>query len=254
MIRIPEEKVSQYHSFFRKCDKARNIIDTLTFQPVGNLYVDDKENPTILMYSLPWIHIFTGTPNSVTVQEFFSIIKQGNLIFVPENDSWITVIKEFWGSKLHSFTRTHFDPSNLDLNHIQKLKEKPLPDGFSIMHIDRVTIEYIEENLTNYFSLMYGSITKFLREGIGFCIKDGDKLASFATSFLPFKQNVEIQVITLEEYRRQGFATIICAILIEFCLNNGLTPDWDAENELSVKLAHKLGYRNPKPYNCYFWR
>ncbi|UCE12568.1 MAG: GNAT family N-acetyltransferase [Candidatus Heimdallarchaeota archaeon] len=252
MIKIPEEKVSQYHSFFDNCDKARNIIDTLTFHPVGNLYIDEEENPTILMYSLPWIHIFAGNPSSATVKEFFSKIKAGNLIFAE--NSWIPEIKEFWGNKLHSFTRTHFSPTNLDLHHIQKLKEKPLPDGFSIMHINRETIEFIEENLTNYFSLMYGSIDKFLSEGVGFCIKEEDKLASFATSFLPFKQNVEIQVITLEEYRRRGFATIICAVLIEFCLNNGLTPDWDAENELSVKLALRLGYTNPNSYKCYFWR
>jgi hypothetical protein len=39
--------------------------------------------------------------------------------------------------------------------------------------------------------------------------------------------------------------------MIEHCLDTGLTPCWDAHNEISAKLATKLGFVNPRPYTSY---
>ncbi len=73
-------------------------------------------------------------------------------------------------------------------------------------------------------------------------------------SSIRITNSVEVDVQTLAEYRGQGFATIVTAKLIEYCLERGIEPHWDAMNELSADLALKIGYTNPEPYRCYHWR
>ena len=46
---------------------------------------------------------------------------------------------------------------------------------------------------------------------------------------------------------------ISCAKLIEYSLQQGLVPHWDADNKPSAKLAKKLGFTKPEKYNAYFW-
>jgi GNAT superfamily N-acetyltransferase len=45
-----------------------------------------------------------------------------------------------------------------------------------------------------------------------------------------------------KSYRRKGLAFRLSADLINWSINNGLTPNWDAANRASKKLALKLGY------------
>jgi hypothetical protein len=39
--------------------------------------------------------------------------------------------------------------------------------------------------------------------------------------------------------------------MIEYCLERGLEPCWDAHNEISAALAAKLGFVEPAPYAAY---
>ena len=60
------------------------------------------------------------------------------------------------------------------------------------------------------------------------------------------------QYFTLEEERRKGLASAVCARLILSCLDDGLYPSWDAANMNSVHLAEKLGYEFSHEYPCYW--
>ncbi len=53
---------------------------------------------------------------------------------------------------------------------------------------------------------------------------------------------------THPDHRRKGLATLLAAYMIEYSLENGLEPRWDAENESSARLAAKLGYSDPEEY------
>jgi hypothetical protein len=39
--------------------------------------------------------------------------------------------------------------------------------------------------------------------------------------------------------------------MIEHCLDNGLTPCWDAAHEGSALLAERLGFGKRRPYTAY---
>jgi len=72
-----------------------------------------------------------------------------------------------------------------------------------------------------------------------------------ASSYSSYKGGIEIQIDTREDCRRKGLATVCGARLILECLSRDLYPSWDAQNQWSVSLAGKLGYRFDHAYIAY---
>jgi GNAT superfamily N-acetyltransferase len=249
---IPEENITAYHSFFAEHRIARSLIDTMQIRPIGPLWVDHASNPTILLYS--HFHILAGDPDSANVNEILAKILEKRLIVTPKKN-WVPKMEEFWkkkGGKLHSIPRTQMDASTIKLDHIRELIDQ-LPPGYSLEEIDRETAQAIDTEQENYLSVFFGSLENFLDEGAGFCIKEEKILASFATAFVPFREKLEFQVVTHPQHRRKGLAAVVSAKLIEYCLERGITPCWDAANEPSIHLAKKLGYSNPESWVAYAW-
>jgi hypothetical protein len=253
IIQVPKNKIANYHSFFNVYEYGQNLIDSMNFLSEIDLWVDDTNSPSVLKFSIPYFHIFAGNPNNPITDQLFEHIKERTQFIFP-NQSWEGFAQNYFGNKLRSYERSRFDPSNLELSYIQKFNEQIFPEGYVIQEINFETADYIDKKISNYFSLFFGGPSEFLKTGVGYCIKEGSELASFATAFLPFDKNLEMQVITLKNYRRKGFALRVCAKLIEFCLKNGITPCWDAANEQSANLALKLGYTDPISYKCYYWQ
>ena len=81
-------------------------------------------------------------------------------------------------------------------------------------------------------------------------LKSG-RIVAGASSCTRCKEGIEIEVDTIEDERRKGLATIVCAALILQCLEEGLYPSWDAQNMNSVRLAEKLGYEFDHEYTAY---
>ena len=81
-------------------------------------------------------------------------------------------------------------------------------------------------------------------------LKSG-RIVAGASSYTRYKEGIEIEVDTIEDERRKGLATIVCAALILQCLEEGLYPSWDARNMNSVRLAEKPGYEFDHEYTAY---
>jgi RimJ/RimL family protein N-acetyltransferase len=97
--------------------------------------------------------------------------------------------------------------------------------------------EFSSDHMVNF-----DSPEDFISRGIGFCIVSGDEIVSAATTFVVCGKGIEIQINTRKQHRRKSLATVVAAHLLLYCLENGLDPNWDAENERSAHLAEKLGY------------
>jgi len=92
----------------------------------------------------------------------------------------------------------------------------------------------------------------FRAHGLGFVIKNEEGIIiSGASSFIRYNDGYEIEIGTLKDYRRQGFATIIAAKFILTVLKEGKVPHWDAANTQSKDLALKLGYTLHHKYTVY---
>ena len=84
----------------------------------------------------------------------------------------------------------------------------------------------------------------FCLKGVGFSLYHHGRLASTAYSAFCDDGLLEIGIETIKEYRGQGFARLVCAALIDYCLSHGYEPVWACrlENTGSYELAQRLGF------------
>jgi predicted GNAT family acetyltransferase len=97
----------------------------------------------------------------------------------------------------------------------------------------------------------YEDYAAYHQYGIGFAILYKNELVSGASSYARYRDGIEIEIDTKEQYRRRGLASVCGAKLILKCLERNLYPSWDAQNRWSVALAQKLGYHYSHVYDAY---
>ncbi len=120
----------------------------------------------------------------------------------------------------------------------------PLSDGFALMPFDA------EVFLCHPFGhgQNYPDYDGFSKRGSGFVIRYGNDVVSSASSFLTFENEIELDVSTLEPYRRRGLADHCVAALLNDCAERGILVHWDAQNAASAELALSHGFRKEAEY------
>jgi RimJ/RimL family protein N-acetyltransferase len=117
----------------------------------------------------------------------------------------------------------------------------------------------IDENM---FSNIRGSVvpkkfwdgaSDFRQKGIGFSLLKNGRIAASSFSSFVHDNMLELGMETEPEFRRKGFASIITAKLIDYCLERNLEPIWACRggNKASYNLAVKLGFE-PVAYLPYY--
>ena len=92
----------------------------------------------------------------------------------------------------------------------------------------------------------------FIKFGKGYSLVLDDQVASSAYSACVDNNILEIGIETKQEHQGKGYAFTLASKLIDYCLDNNLTPVWACrlENTGSYLLAQKLGFTPTKelPY------
>ncbi len=231
----------------------RSILRPCAHSGIGSLKIDDIEKPRTAMYSIPMMVFLAGDSSKSEAREIVESLPQLTIL-IPPDEAWKQLLMDAWGERLVTNNRTHLDHSTLDLNKIREMKAN-LPRGYNLKKMDYDAAAQINQEYTMQIQMYFGTKRNLVDSGIGFGITKGEKLVSYAYTPFPFEDEFEIQVFTENdpEYRRKGLATVVSAALIEYGLENGLVPHWDAANEASVKLAQKLGYSDPVSWTAYYY-
>lgn len=221
---------------------------------VSRVLADDESNPRVSALELSYIklHITGGDASHPAARDFLLGLR-GFSALIPASEPWEALIQKKFPGRCVTLPRYAFTSTELDPALLKTLCSK-LPEGFQIapmdIHLTRRLVgeksEFTSDHLVNY-----ESPEDFMARGFGFCILDGDEIASVATTFASCEAGIEIQINTREAYKRKGLATAVAARLILHSLEVGLDPNWDAANGTSVGLAKKLGYTPQGTYNMY---
>lgn len=239
---------------FEDHKRERAIIRSVLELGRGDVFVDNSNEPKFGLLVFKPLIFLGGDSESETAVKWVRNAPEMRLLIPPDNE-WDRLIRRELLSRLMVQKRTCFNPDTLELEHVRNLK-KEIPSGFELGAMDREAVEGLDKTLIQPIELFFESVDEFLEMSIGFCVKRGEEVASMACPAFPFVEEFEIQVVTLDrpEFRRKGLATVVCAALIEYALENDLIPHWDAANEASVNLALKLGYSDPDRWYAYFWK
>lgn len=214
----------------------------------GKIYVTDLTAPRSAMAFLAEFAFFAGEPN----RELASFKPEGVVGLVPPDERWSALIEECWPD-VPPVTRYAIKKgTKFDRNKLENIVSS-LPAEYTLRRIDGelydkcLEDEGFEDNVIHF-----ASKDEFLELGRGFAILKDNDLVSAASSYTVYREGIEIQIYTEEEFRRKGLASIAGAALILSCLDDGLYPSWDAANMESVHLAEKLGYELSHEYPTYW--
>lgn len=234
------------HLFAGDCDSL--IYSCLQGMMGGKIYVTDTEAPRAAMAFIAEFAFFAGEPD----RELASFKPQGVVGLVPPDERWSALIEECWPDVTPVTRYAIKKDTKFDRDKLEAIVAS-LPAEYKLQRIDGelydacLKNEEFEDNVIHF-----ASKEEFLALGRGFAILKDGVIVSAASSYTVYREGIEIQICTEEEYRRKGLASAACAALILSCLDDGLYPSWDAASLESVHLAEKLGYEFSHEYLAYW--
>jgi GNAT superfamily N-acetyltransferase len=239
---------------FRQSHYGVLAAGTLEGTHPGSVFVDDEANPRAgLICTRVGYYFLAGEPSAAFLDRLYTAF---TVDFVPRQEAELKspeVLLFFdppaWREPLFSrfaalrpvliHKKRHIFPPNHSLSGW----ETKIPAGLRVVP---VTPELLaaQPDQAGEAALFYGSPEAFLRHSLGFCVVDGETVASACTGVFVGGGEIEISIHTAEAYRRRGLAYLAAAAFIEASRQRGLNPIWGCwpENLPSMQLARKLGF------------
>lgn len=220
---------------------------------MGSIFVTEEEEPTCAMAQVGDFCFFAGIPNAELVSFWPKERNAHFVIMVPQNEEWSRLIEENYPQNSKK-TERYAIKKEADVFDYDKLQQfvDALDKDYEIKIIDKTVYEQCKQaRWSADFIVNYPTYEQYQRLGLGFCIFHHNEIVAGVSSYTSYKEGIEIEIDTREDYRRKGLATICTARLILECRDRKLYPSWDAQNMWSVHLAEKLGYHYSHTYRVY---
>lgn len=255
MITFSNKNKSRF-SFLFNNHKWKHTADAILEGGMGEVLVDDEDNPHFVVLTLPKLKFFIlgGDAAHPGARAYLKSLRFLSMMIctTPELEN---LVKEIYQGRYVEQKRYSFTSESLDLGHLRTLVAK-LPESYQIKPIDLPLAEKITAEKSNFTSthlINFSSPRDFIERGFGFCILQGDEIVCLASTFTVSEKGIEIQIDTRDKHQGRGLATVAGAQLAIHALEQGLDPNWDAANEKSSRLAQKLGYTPQDTYPMFVY-
>jgi GNAT superfamily N-acetyltransferase len=172
-------------------------------------------------------------------------------LFMPSSTGWIKAAKGMYGERLVGFSRYSFSSEHISAEHLDHLSRiSAFKDEVTRMDQEFATKLWGQDHFVNLSD--FDSPEDFVQRGIEFYLQKNSTVVGAVCSSLVCSKGIEVSLFVLEDYRRQGIATILASHLLEWCIANNVDTNWDAANPESCKLAEKLGYIQRGEYQAHY--
>lgn len=244
---IDKKIVIELFSAHKKVDIS---FDSFIQGKMGELWTNDLSEPSIAALRQGSFITFAGNAEHPKATEMIEKLP-GRTCVMPSPEEWMNLLLKVHGDTLkrrerHSFTSETLNKAHLEglsLNYAKHVKVRKI----STVIVD--TIFGTEKHKFHFTN--YESVEDFVLNGLGFCAFYDDEIVCVASAALVTKESIEMNLLTIPNFRKQGIAIKVCATLILECLRNRKEPHWDAANTASSNLAKKLGFNYSDSYYVY---
>lgn len=220
---------------------------------MGEIYTDNTANPESAVAILGDFAFYTGKPSEELVAYKPEHCEQNFIIMVPQNEEWGKLMEQYYGEKAKKVSR-YAIKKEPDVFDSEKLRQvvAGLSKEYCIRMLDEELFNSCKEiDWCGDLVSQYKDYETYQKQGLGVVILKDGQIVSGASSYSRYRDGIEIEIDTQEQYRRKGLAYVCGAKLILECLERKLYPSWDAQNLWSVALAEKLGYHYSHTYTAY---
>lgn len=214
-----------------------------------SVVVDDITNPTIALLRYGTFGVLGG---DATHTNAHALVQAINLpcALQPSPSAWMNLLQESYSDKIKKIERFSFTHQFIDAGRLTSIINQ---HSYNLHTIDSATAHAMENEEWYKFHLTnYNSAVEFAANGFANGITIDGVLASVCSAALRCAQGIEMNVITLPQFRNKGLAEIVAAATILSALEQDLIPHWDAANERSARLAMRLGFKATGSYFTYY--
>ncbi len=249
--------------------KSNTAIESIfNYKNEARLFVDSLDKPESIFILDSWAYYYLAGEsgnedfNSSLVDflknDFFPECIRTNyntgFAFYPDTDPWCDKIAELFSYlNLEKSGKTYF---TYDTSRFNQDWRASIPQGFSIKRISREIIDLIDNNqeFMDYIKFAWKTADQYFSKALGYCALDAKDFATICISVFASENEREVGIKTFPDFRRKGLAYVTACAYIEECLDNNLIPVWScfSNNEISIKLAEKLGYTIESSRPIYF--
>lgn len=239
---------------FRHNRRVDISIDCVLEDQMGRAFVDDLERPSAFMLDVSGFCYFAGDANSAGGQEMLAALRPYSL-FMPSPQSWAEAAQAMYGERFVAFPRYSFSSARLSREHLTGLLQaSPWRERVRRLDDEELVTAVSQSDEGIFDSGAFDSAADFVARGIGYCLLEGDAVQGVAYASLVASRGIEVSIVVLPAYRRQGVATALAAAMLSDCLAQNMDANWDAANPPSCSLAEKLGYTPTGTYTAYYLR
>lgn len=240
------------------CTFAYAVIEGKQY---GKVYVDNCIEPkSCFIVCKSGKYLVSGDTNNAVFNEFLEGYlknKENHVRYFDlysSSQEWISKIDDMLGDNAAKLRRQLFKWDKLNSEVILK-DDIRIPDGFELRKMDETLFEKYTKEMDSSYKDLWKTSNNFILNGFGFCILKDNEFVSACNTYYVRDGVVEIDIVTKDQYRKQGFAVITCSEFIKHCLLNNIEPVWDCDdgNEESKKLAVKLGFNSAENYEMHWW-
>jgi GNAT superfamily N-acetyltransferase len=224
----------------------------------GRLFVDDPEQPSAAIMFRTFGFYVAGDPDNAALRSFIRDappepgVFQSLYGYVPVGEQWQRALLDDHGDLLEVIPRHGFRwyPTEEACRVVDGWRDR-LPDGARMVEIDLELAKRIDQEMKQYIKIYWLSHEAYAKGGFGYCLMFGNTIASVAYAISISSTEANIDVETVERFRRQGLSMLCSSAYIEHCQSIGVVPTWDADgnNPASQALARKLGFQEGPPFS-----
>jgi hypothetical protein len=224
-------------------------IEAVLEGSAGDMYIDDPETPRVARSVIGDFQIIAGDASSPVAVKVLKDVRKRDYIAVP--DDWHALLRDTLPGAEPRDRFAMRAPERWDTRALARMRSA-LPEGYSLTRVDRRTVKPFR-HLNETFVSNFRSLGDYLQRGVGFAVTNekGEMVAGCSTYTIS-SRCLEFEIETRSDYRRRGLALVTGARMIEYCLETGLEPCWDAAHEGSAVLAECLGFLRERKYTAYY--
>ncbi len=256
MIRItPAQVTSAVRSLFRT-DEMQAVRCFAVLEgsvPGGKILVDNPADPHWALVQEAYDNdlFLGGNVDAAAFTNFFAALRQEGdvLIGMPPDDPRLALFPPdpyYDNTVLEFYDR----PTGQGLEPILR----QVPADCVIRRLDRDLVlrtEWGPNDVT-----FFGGLDAWEKTCFGYVLMRGEDILSEATVGPSALGCYEPGVFTQEEHRGKGYGTMVTARLVQEVEAMGRQTSWNCtiQNEGSIAIARKLGYRIMKEFRCMAWK
>ena len=224
----------------------------------GRVFVDDAENPrSMILWHFCGFAFVAGYAENEDFNKCLMQLLSGkfgesqrDFILFVNNRDWNRILVETKRFNIQVAERLRFRFNN---NLLSK-KKIAIPVGYHVEEMDENIINRLSGHIVPSYS--WHTDEAFLHNGKGYCLMEGNNIASNAFSASIGNNSIDIGIETMHDYRMRGLAAPTAYVMVKYCLDNGFEPVWgcSATNIGSCRVAKSIGFEVVDSYPMYIYR